>query len=454
MDFNNLLKRLAAISETQVREDDVEENAFNQAAADAAKQHKKEFEFPKGSGKMHPVKMDTGTAHKISEADSDDDDADEKHRLEKSDPTSDKDDADDKNPTNESRDLEECYGQAMMSGQQEEESGMNINASTDTRTGHKSLTVTAQGQAAEQLAQLLKLSGISSANPGHEAEMEEAAYANEPDPETQGVEVQMQQGTDMHRPKNSYPKVAGGDNPMAMREARELAEIEQRLNEELAAFKVVAEAAKWRDPKYKDRLYTQEPGDSDEYDDIDYGYGMRERPSNDPGQKRRMGGVGSKYDRTDPLEKGSGIGRTGIKNNINTAGKRKGLPSRDQVSNLKGSIKQAHGKHHKPNLPEQGVAEGKGKKPDFLDVDKDGDRKEPMKKALADKKSKKVDETVVAEKAVSRQQQKFMGMVHAMQKGEKVKGASPELKKAAKSMGRKDAKDFASTKHKGLPVKK
>jgi len=59
----------------------------------------------------------------------------------------------------------------------------------------------------------------------------------------------------------------------------------------------------------------------------------------------------------------------------------------------------------------------------------------------------------LTEKAVSKQQQKFMGMVHAMQKGEKVKGASPELKKAAKTMGKKDAKDFAKTKHKGLPQK-
>ena len=57
------------------------------------------------------------------------------------------------------------------------------------------------------------------------------------------------------------------------------------------------------------------------------------------------------------------------------------------------------------------------------------------------------------EKAASKQQQKFMGMVHAMQKGEKVKGASAELKAAAKGMSKKDAKDFASTKHKGLPKK-
>jgi hypothetical protein len=55
------------------------------------------------------------------------------------------------------------------------------------------------------------------------------------------------------------------------------------------------------------------------------------------------------------------------------------------------------------------------------------------------------------EKAVSKKQQKFMGMVHAAQKGEKP--ASKEVAKVAKSMGKKDAKDFAATKHKGLPEK-
>ena len=62
-------------------------------------------------------------------------------------------------------------------------------------------------------------------------------------------------------------------------------------------------------------------------------------------------------------------------------------------------------------------------------------------------------EQQVSEKAVSQQQQKFMGMVHAIQKGEKVKGASPELKKTAKGMTKKAAHDFAATKHKGLPKK-
>jgi hypothetical protein len=61
-------------------------------------------------------------------------------------------------------------------------------------------------------------------------------------------------------------------------------------------------------------------------------------------------------------------------------------------------------------------------------------------------------EKQVDEKAVSKKQQKFMGMVHAAQKGEKP--ASKEVAKTAKGMGKKDAEDFAATKHKGLPEKK
>jgi hypothetical protein len=204
-------------------------------------------------------------------------------------------------------DLEECYDGAMMGGRQEEESGMSINASTDTRTGHKSLTVTAQGGSAEELARLLKLSGLGG-QPAPEGDMQvsvESDYANQPQPETQGVETQLAQGNDLNRPKNSYHKVSGGDNPMAMREAQELAEIERRLNEELAAFKVIAE--KKGKPDFLDM-------DKD-------------------------------GDKKEPMKK---------------ALKDKG---------------------------EKPVKEGK--KPDFLDMDQDGDKKEPMKKALADKSKKK-----------------------------------------------------------------
>ena len=58
---------------------------------------------------------------------------------------------------------------------------------------------------------------------------------------------------------------------------------------------------------------------------------------------------------------------------------------------------------------------------------------------------------VITEKSVSQQQQKFMGMVYAAKKGEKP--ASPAVAKAAAGMSKSDAKDFAKTKHKGLPKK-
>jgi hypothetical protein len=55
--------------------------------------------------------------------------------------------------------------------------------------------------------------------------------------------------------------------------------------------------------------------------------------------------------------------------------------------------------------------------------------------------------------AQSKAQQRFMGMVHAVQKGD-MEAPSKEVDKAADSMSKKDAKDYASTSHKGLPNKK
>ena len=55
--------------------------------------------------------------------------------------------------------------------------------------------------------------------------------------------------------------------------------------------------------------------------------------------------------------------------------------------------------------------------------------------------------------AVSKKQQRFFGIVRAIQKGE-MAPTSPETAKAAASMKKKDVKDFASTDHEGLPEKK
>ena len=79
--------------------------------------------------------------------------------------------------------------------------------------------------------------------------------------------------------------------------------------------------------------------------------------------------------------------------------------------------------------------------PDGADDDSDDDRK-----MMADSE--------LEEKAVSKKQQKFMGMVHALKKGDISKSdVSKEVEDAAESMTGKEAKKFASTKHKGLPTK-
>ena len=398
------------------------------------------------------------------------------------------------------------------------------------------------------------------------------------------------------------------------------------------------EAAKYRDPKYKDKLYTQEPPDYTYGPDMDDAY-YNPKPNDYAGRKRKIGG--GEFPSTDPLERGLGIGRSGIKNNILDRGPRKGMPSRDQISSLKGSIKAARGTHAEPNLPEAGapmtakqksfaklappadkitfadkiagakkevdemlgdvaaeamrsaLGGGKGRNAEMdeerskgtafdmstpraatpkvgsverghkhdikhtatgrvvtrrvddqgnsvgadddseasgekrgrgrpkgtkqsigakgpsgksklmtkegeVDItdqgeyDQEGDmakddiktivrHAQALSKVLGDNdnlpewvqsKLAKIEgmmisideymqnqegddgeEEPIAEKAVSKQQQKFMGMAHAMQKGEKIKGASKELKKVARTMKPKDTEDFAKTKHKGLPDK-
>ena len=56
--------------------------------------------------------------------------------------------------------------------------------------------------------------------------------------------------------------------------------------------------------------------------------------------------------------------------------------------------------------------------------------------------------------ATSQQQQKLMGIVRALQKGDvKPSSVSKKAQQMAKSMKPKDVKDFAATKHKGLPEK-
>ena len=77
---------------------------------------------------------------------------------------------------------------------------------------------------------------------------------------------------------------------------------------------------------------------------------------------------------------------------IQQGNKTLGTVNNPQLAN---QIKQSIGKGEMSLNPnQQGMAEGKKAKPDFLDVDKDSNKKEPFKKAVKDKEKKKVSEGV------------------------------------------------------------
>lgn len=170
-----------------------------------------------------------------------------------------------------------------------------------------------------------------------------------------------------------------------------------------------------------------------------------------------------------------------------------------------GSRAKAAARAGKPFGKDKKVKEGS--KPDFLDLDNDGNKKEPMKKAASDakvkedsvdesglqyhtgvkkhgkeymkkaaaagrdgasqqelgalrdkyskaaKKDKKTNEETVSEKAVSKAQQQAAGIALAAKK----KGEAPKKGSASAAMAKmpkKELEKFAKTKHKGLPAKK
>ena len=67
--------------------------------------------------------------------------------------------------------------------------------------------------------------------------------------------------------------------------------------------------------------------------------------------------------------------------------------------------------------------------------------------------SNELEGETISEKALSKKQQRFFGIVRAIQKGEQ-EPTTPETAKAAADMKKSDVKKYASTKHTKLPEKK
>ena len=92
---------------------------------------------------------------------------------------------------------------------------------------------------------------------------------------------------------------------------------------------------------------------------------------------------------------------------------------------------------------------GEGEQEDVANVNKGEDDQDPIQKQGPDG----MGEGNVSEKSVSKQQQKLMGLALSVKKGDTPKSkVSKSVQKMAKEMSKKELEDFASTKHKGLPI--
>ena len=128
---------------------------------------------------------------------------------------------------------------------------------------------------------------------------------------------------------------------------------------------------------------------------------------------------------------------------VNNDGKKDKTDS--YIYNRRDAIKKAIAKEDYVWTEATGTTSVEGQNAKKVDVMKSGEQN--AVKVFPDMK-----EGFITEKSVSKSQQRFMGMVCAYKKGE-MENASPEVVEAAKSMSKKDACDYAETKHEGLPEK-
>jgi hypothetical protein len=159
-----------------------------------------------------------------------------------------------------------------------------------------------------------------------------------------------------HRAELKKKAEAGDETAKAMlkraeeRDEARRQEFNDRMERESYNPEDMDEAAKWRDPKYKGKLYTQEP--EDDYSGYHDYYGDS-RPENDPGEKH------STFDRSDNKDKlhyHYGDYQVGQKAKVGDRAK-KGLLTKNSIRVVKDRIKGVRGEHPTPNLPEESTFE-------------------------------------------------------------------------------------------------
>jgi hypothetical protein len=276
-------------------------------------------------------------------------------------------------------------------------------------------------------------------------------------------------GTPMTPKQKSFAKLAPPANKITFADkiAGAKKEVDEMLGD-VAAEAIKSAVGKKKEPRSKGTAFDPEVAKSmfankDEhprYDVKDTGYSKRytrkvqDEPKDDadvstePKKKGRPKGPEKGPER---VTKGSYKFKSGRpakvdENDVDTTDRgeydREGDMAKEQMHTIMSAAKELHGMlKDEENLPEW-VQKKITLAKEYIDTARD---------YMLTQHAERAEEEPIAEKAVSKKQQRFMGMVHAAQKGEKA--SSPEVGKVAKSMGKKDAEDFAKTKHKGLPEK-
>ena len=209
-DFVADFRRHNDMNEGAVNEDDIDENAFNQAAAAAARAGKKDFKF---GGKTHKTTMSKDTAHKLD----DDVQVDEEEKVEET--TTAGAVATDASGNGKSlyKHASVYEGNDIAQNAMRLMEGMNINVSMNDQSG-PSLTVTATDEDAAKLGSLLQLAGLGSLGMQHEAVAEDQDFANAAD-DTATADTETLVNTisgGLNRQKQQVNPNNPGDNALAM----------------------------------------------------------------------------------------------------------------------------------------------------------------------------------------------------------------------------------------------
>ena len=128
--------------------------------------------------------------------------------------------------------VDECGDMGPMANGMtgEQDSGMSVSTSVDTRTGRKTININADGETAEQIAQILKMAGLAAHGQvygdDHQGHMHMHAeqpqmvavaeeYANTPNVDYEDIDAIIDQGGDLNKKKKQDPKTANkAANPL------------------------------------------------------------------------------------------------------------------------------------------------------------------------------------------------------------------------------------------------